>query len=579
MAHLEGLLAERMAAAFHAVADAPADPALRRSGRADFQADGALALARRVGRPPRELATAVVAAADLGDLCASVEVAGPGFINLTVAGGALGRLLVEAYADERLGTPPAAEPETVVIDYSGPNAAKEMHVGHLRSSIIGDAAARLLEWQGHRVIRANHLGDWGTPFGMLIEHLLDVGEAAAAHELDAGDLSARYRAARAKFDADAAFRDRARRRVVALQAGDPVTRRLWRRLVAESQRYLLAAYDRLGLTLTAADFRGESFYADRLAPVVDELDGLGLLRDSDGAACAFPAGFHGRDGRPVPLIVRKRDGGFGYAATDLAAVRHRTRDLGARRLLYVIGLPQRQHLEMVFEVARGAGWLADGTRVTHVAFGSVLGADGRMLASRSGVTVRLSDLLDEAVARARATVDERSPQLPERERAAVAEAVGIGAVKYADLSVARTRDYTFDLDRMVSLDGNTAPYLQYAHARIRSILRRAGGAPAPSLAGPAAPESWLAHPAERALALELLAFPSVVTGVADDLEFHRLAGYLFGLAGAFTGFYESCPVLRAEPGIRAGRLALCDLTARMLTLGLGFLGIAAPDRM
>ena len=574
MANLEALLRQRLAPAFEAVAGEPTDPVLRRSQHADFQADGALALARRLGGSPREIAARVLQHADLADLCSSVEIAGPGFLNLTVANGTLGSHLVGIAGDGRLGIPPAAEPETVTVDYSAPNVAKEMHVGHLRSTVIGDAVVRVLEWFGHHVLRFNHLGDWGTPFGLLIEHLLDIGEAEAAHELAIGDLNGFYQAARKKFDADPGFAERSRLRVVALQAGDETTRRLWHLLVAESQKYFMAVYDRMDVKLTEKDFYGESFYNDRLHPVVAELDRLGLLHTSEGAKCVFPDGFAGRDGRPLPIIVQKSDGGFGYGATDLATIRYRTQDLGATRLLYVVGLPQRQHLEMVFQSARDAGWLKPPARAEQIGFGSVLGADGKMLRTRAGASVKLVDLLDEAVSRARTVVAEKNPSLDDATRDAVARAVGIGAVKYADLSTDRTKDYVFDFDRMLSLDGNTAPYLQYAHARVRSIFRRSGAA------APQAGESVLIQePAERMLAIELLAFDPVVHEVARTLDFHRLAAHLHGLASAFATFYEQCPVLRAEEPVRTSRLVLCDLTARTLRLGLSLLGITAPDRM
>jgi arginyl-tRNA synthetase len=571
MATLEALLHDRLAPAFEAVAGVRVDPSLRRSQHADFQADAALALAKRLGRPPREIAAAVLDAARLDGLVAAAEISGPGFINLTLADGALGPLLAGMSRDERLGVPTVAVPQTVLVDYSAPNVAKEMHVGHLRSTVIGDAAVRVLDWLGHRVLRANHLGDWGTPFGMLIEHLVDAGEADTAEELSLGDLNAFYQAARAKFDTDEAFRERSRRRVVALQSGDPGTRRLWRLLVEESERHFLAVYDLLGVRLTEADFRGESFYNDRLEPVVAELDGLGLLRESDGAQVVYPAGFTGRGGGPLPLIVRKSDGGFGYQATDLAAIRHRTRELGATRLLYVVGLPQIQHFAMVFQVARDAGWLADPARVEHVGFGSILGPDGKLLRSRAGDTVKLSALLDEAVARAAALIDDK---VADDLKAAVAKDVGIGALKYADLSSDRTRDYVFDWDRMLSFEGNTGPYLQYARARILSIFRRGGVTPPRDLA--AIP---VTAPQERALAIELLGFPAVVAEVGGSLEFHRLAGYLFRLATVFTAFYEHCPVLRAQGVTRESRLALCDLTARVLGRGLTLLGLGTPDRM
>ncbi|OKI85937.1 arginine--tRNA ligase [Micromonospora sp. CB01531] len=570
---LEKLLTDRLAPAFEKVAGLPVDPVVRRSQRADFQSDAALALARRLGRPPRSIAAEVLDRAELGDLCAVAEVSGPGFLNLTVADRALGGLVAALATDPRLGVPVAAEPETVVVDYSGPNVAKEMHVGHLRSTVIGDAAARLLEWLGHRVVRANHLGDWGTPFGMLIEHLADLGEAEAAQELSMGDLDAFYKAARAKFDADEAFRERSRQRVVALQGGDEATLRLWRLLVEQSERYFLAVYELLDVTLTARDFQGESSYNDLLAPVVADLDRAGLLRESDGAACVFPPGFAGRDGEPLPLIVRKSDGGYGYPATDLAAIRHRTGSVGATRLLYVVGLPQRRHFELVYAAAAQAGWLVPPARAEHVGFGSILGSDGRMLRSRSGESVKLVALLEEAVARATWLARERNPDLGEAEAAEVGRAVGIGAIKYADLSSDRHKDYVLDWERMLALDGNTAPYLQYAYSRIRSIFRRAGTAARPDAA------ISLVEPAERALAIELLGFSGVVAEVARSLDFHQLAAYLYRLAAAFSAFYERCPVLRAGGELRESRLLLCDLTARVLRQGLYLLGIRTPERL
>ncbi|WFE37313.1 arginine--tRNA ligase [Micromonospora sp. WMMD998] len=570
---LEKLLADRLAPAFAAVAGGPVDPVVRRSQHADFQSDAALGLARRLGRPPRTIAAEVRDRAELADLCAAVEVSGPGFLNLTVADGALGGLVSALAADPRLGVPVAAGPETVVVDYSAPNVAKEMHVGHLRSAVIGDAAARVLEWLGHRVVRANHLGDWGTPFGMLIEHLADLGEAEAAQELSMGDLDGFYTAARAKFDDDPGFRDRSRLRVVALQGGDPTTLRLWRLLVAQSESYFLTVYDLLDVTLSRDDFRGESSYHDLLAPTVDELDRLGLLRRSEGADCVFPPGSVGRDGEPLPLIVRKSDGGYGYPATDLAALRHRTGTLGATRLLYVVGSPQRRHFEMVFATGAQAGWLTPPARAEHVGFGSILGPDGRMLRSRAGGAVKLVGLLTEAVERATALARERNPELGEAEAAEVGRAVGIGAIKYADLSSDRHRDYVLDWERMLSLDGNTAPYLQYAHSRIRSIFRRAGAAARPEA------DISLAEPAERALAFELVGFAPVVEEVAGSLEFHHLAGYLHRVAVAFSAFYERCPVLRAEEPVRDSRLALCDVTARVLRQGLDLLGIRTPERL
>jgi arginyl-tRNA synthetase len=571
---LESLLAERLGAAFAVVAGEPVDPVVRRSQRADFQANAALALAKRLGRNPREVAEAVVTAADVEDLCSAVEVAGPGFVNLTVADGALGEMATTILGDTRLGVPPAPDRDVVVVDYSAPNAAKEMHVGHLRSTIIGDAVVRILEWRGHTVIRKNHLGEWGTPFGMLIEHLLDVGEAEAAHALSVGDLDGFYKAARQKFDADEAFRERSRRRVVQLQSGDDQTLRLWGLLIDQSQRYFLAVYERLGATLGPEDFAGESTYNDQLASVAEELDRIGLLTESDGAKCVFPEGFKNRDGDPMPLIVVKSDGGYGYDTTDLAALRHRTRDLKATRLVYVVGLPQRLHFEMIFEAGAEAGWVTPPTRAEHVGFGSVLGNDGKPLRSRAGASIKLIDLLDEAIARAAAQVGQKNPSLGPDEAGQVAAAVGIGAVKYADLSTDRTKDYVFDYDRMLSFDGNTAPYLQYAHTRIQSIFRRAG-VTADECDGPVA----VTEAAEHELAVHLLRFADVLDDVEQSLEFHQLCSYLYGLATTFTAFYEKCPVLKAEDSVRASRLALCRLTAQTLALGLRLLGIAAPDRM
>ena len=555
---------------------ASVDPALRRSDRADYQSNFAMALAKPLKRPPRQIAEAVVAKLDLTGIADKVEIAGPGFINITLSRSWLATQLEAVAADERLGVAPATAPETVVVDYSAPNVAKEMHVGHLRSTIIGDALARVLEHLGHRIIRQNHVGDWGTPFGMLIEHLVDVGEAQAAATLGVGDLNAFYQQARTKYDADPAFQDRARKRVVALQSGDQATLALWKLLVGESRRYFSVVYERLGVTLKDSDVCAESFYNPMLAGVAADLEKSGQARISEGALCVFPAGFTGKEGEPLPLIVRKKDGGYGYATTDLAAVRHRTTTLAATRLLYVVGSPQQQHLAMVYAAAREAGWLALPARAEHVAFGSVLGPDKKMLKTRSGESVRLIALLDEAIERAAAAVKEKNPELDEATRADVARMVGIGAVKYADLSSDRIKDYIFDWDRMLAFDGNTAPYLQYAHARTRSIFRKSGDAP------PAAGTTHLvlAEPAEHALALELLSFGATIEGVAESLHPHKLCTYLFGLASAFHTFFERCPVLKAPSDeLRASRLALCDLTARVLARGLDLLGIEAPSRM
>ena len=550
---------------------AGADAALHRSQHADYQADLALALARRLKKSPREVATAIAAQLPPDDVIETVEVSGPGFLNLTLRAGYLAGLLARMGADARLGISRAERPETVVIDYSGPNVAKEMHVGHLRSTIIGDALARLLGWQGHTVIRRNHVGDWGTPFGMLIEHLVD--ERAEHGEASVRELGAFYRAARAKFDGDAAFADRARRRVVLLQSGDAETLALWRRLIDVSTEHFSRLYAALGVTLQPSDVVGESQYNAALADVVDELQRKGLAVESEGAICVFPPGFLGREGEPVPLIVRKQEGGYGYATTDLAAVRQRVRELHATRLLYVVGAPQAVHLAMVFAVARLAGWAGDGVRLEHVAFGSVLGTDKKMLKTRAGDSVSLAALVEEAVARAAQVVAGKSPDLPAADQARIANAVGIGAIKYADLANDRIKDYVFDWDRMLSFEGNTAPYLMYAHARIRSILRKA--AAAGDAPGPLALEA----PQERALALALVQLEGALERAADACHPHRVCAFLYDVASAFTSFYEGCPVLKAEGPIRASRLALCEVAARTLALGLDLLGISAPDQM
>ncbi|MBN1611095.1 MAG: arginine--tRNA ligase [Polyangiaceae bacterium] len=547
------------------------DPMLRPSRFADYQANGALGLAKTLHRPPREVAQALLGQLDPSGLVAKTEIAGPGFINVWLSPDYLASELATVAAGD-LGLVRASAPDTVVIDYSSPNVAKEMHVGHLRSTIIGDALARVFEALGHRVVRQNHLGDWGTPFGMLIEHLLDLGVDSA--EQSVSDLNAFYQAARGKFDHDEDFAERSRRRVVLLQGGDEETLALWKQLVAASQRYFASVYSLLGVTLQEADVAGESLYNPLLAETVRELERLGLGVESDGAICVFPPGFRGRDEQPVPLIVRKRDGGYGYATTDLAAIRYRVHTLGASRVIYVVGAAQAQHLAMVFESGRAAGWFGLEVRTEHVAFGAVLGADKKMYKTRAGASVRLVDLLEEAVARAHSIVREKNPALDAAEQHAIARAVGIGAVKYADLSSDRVKDYVFDYDRMLAFDGNTGPYLQYAHARIRSIFRK-GEVEVPS------PRAIPVHTeVEKALGLLLLAFPSVVSDVAESLCPHKLCGYLYELAASFSTFYENCPVLKAETAeLRASRLALCDLAARVLARGLGLLGIEAPPRM
>jgi arginyl-tRNA synthetase len=567
-------VAELLAPVFASIAGESADPVVRPSDRADAQVNGALPLAKALGRNPREVAEEIIASGALDGVCSSVEVAGPGFVNLVFSDDFLSGLAADAARHERLGLA-TSDPRTVVIDYSAPNVAKEMHVGHLRSTVIGDALARLHLFAGDTVIRENHIGDWGRPFGMLIEHLLDLGEDVAAAGLGQGDLDGFYKQANVKFSESEEFQERSRERVVALQGGDPDTAALWRRLVAMSTEYFNTVYSKLGVLLNDDDLAGESMYQPGMQATIDRLGAAGLLEESDGASVVFPPGFTNRDGEPLPLIIRARTGGFNYATSDLTCVIDRVERLGADLMLYVVGAPQQQHLDMVFAVARMAGWLPEGVDAVHVAFGNVLGEDRKMLRSRSGDSVKLVDLLDEAIERAGALVAEKNPDLDDDERAAVARAVGIGAVKYADLSTDRVRDYVFDWDRMLSFDGNTAPYLQYAHARIRSIFRRAGVDP--SSVDPSA--IALVEPAERELALRILATPSVIAEATSSQSPHRLCTHLFDLAQAFTGFYEHCPVLKVDEPVRGSRLALCDLTARTLSTGLDLLGIEAPERM
>ena len=571
------ILSARLQAAFEEVAGRTGvDPVIRPSEHADAQANGALALAKELGRKPREVADAVVeACGDLSDMCSTVEVAGPGFINVVLSNGFVSALAFEMAGDVRLGVA-TVTPRRVVVDYSAPNVAKEMHVGHLRTTVIGDALVRMLEHVGHQVIRENHIGDWGTPFGMLIEHLLDLGETKAADHLSLGDLDGFYKQARSKFEADDVFKDRARARVVMLQSGDAETRRLWRLLVDLSTRHFNAVYALLGVLLTDDDLMGESAYNDLLPQVITRLAALELLQESDGADVVFPPGYTNRDGDPLPLIVQKGQGGFNYATSDLACVIDRVERLGADLLLYVVGAPQAQHLSMVFDVARMAGWLKPPAEAVHVSFGNVLGNDRKMLKSRSGDPLKFIDLVTEAVARADEAIAAKNPDLAADERARVARMVGIGAVKYADLSTDRIRDYVFDWERMLSFDGNTAPYLQYAHARICSIFRRAG-IERESLRSVT---PMIGEPQEKALALTLLGFGTALADTLDRYSPHRLCTYLYDLATTFTSFYEHCPVLKADDETtRNSRLALCDLTARTLERGLSLLGIESPEQM
>ena len=551
------------------------DPVVRPSDRADAQVNGALPLAKQLGVNPREIAQRVVDSGALAGVCSTLEVAGPGFVNLTFDDDFLGAELGRVASDDRLGVPEASPKRKVVVDYSAPNVAKEMHAGHLRTTVIGDALVRMLMFVGHDVIRENHIGDWGRPFGMFIEHLLDIGEDVAAEGLAQGDLDGFYKEANAKFNEDPAFQARSRERVVKLQSHDPDTIAIWKRLVAMSNDYFNRVYHELGVLLTDDDLAGESKYQSLMPEVYDRLERAGLLEESDGAKVVFPPGFHNRENEPLPLIVRSRSGAFMYATSDLACVVDRVERLGADLLLYVIGAPQAQHLQMVFEVARMAGWLCPPAEAVHVAFGNVLGEDRKMLRSRSGDAVKLIELLDEAIERAAAAVAQKNPDLDAATRAEVARMVGIGAVKYADLSTDRIRDYVFDWDRMLAFDGNTAPYLQYAHARICSIFRRAEVDRETVRGTPIS----LHAVQERALAKRLLGYPTAIDETFASYSPHKLAIYLFDLAQDFTAFYEHCPVMRADEPVRSSRLALCDVTARTLAHGLGLLGIEVPESM
>ncbi|MEU3826025.1 arginine--tRNA ligase [Streptomyces sp. NPDC029080] len=565
---------------------AGADPLLRRSDRADFQANGILALAKKAKANPRELAAQVVAQVVTGDVIEDVEVSGPGFLNITVADRAITANLAARYADDtgRLGVPLAAHPGTTVIDYAQPNVAKEMHVGHLRSAVIGDAVVKLLEFTGENVVRRHHIGDWGTQFGMLIQYLdehpheLDhkasAEDTAASGEEAMSNLDRLYKTARKLFDSDEEFKTRARRRVVDLQAGDPHTLAIWQKFVDESKIYFFSVFEKLDMEVRDPDIVGESGYNDMLAETCRLLEESGVAVRSEGALCVFFEDIKGPDGNQVPLIVQKSDGGYGYAATDLSAIRDRVFNLKADTLLYVVDARQALHFRMVFETARRAGWLGEDVTAVQLAFGTVLGKDGKPFKTREGETVRLVDLLDEAIERASAVVREKAQDLSEEEIAERGTQVGIGAVKYADLSTSANRDYKFDLDQMVSLNGDTSVYLQYAYARIRSILRKAGEVrPEPH------PELPLAD-AERALGLHVDSFAETVQESAAEYAPHKLAAYLYQLASLYTTFYDKCPVLRAEtPAQVENRLFLCDVTARTLHQGMALLGIRTPEKL
>jgi arginyl-tRNA synthetase len=563
-------LGERFAAAIQAAFGVASDPLMGVSQQeqfGDYQSNAAMSLAKTAGCKPREAAERIRAKLDLAGM-GETSIAGPGFINVKLSHTWLGQELQKLLPDQRLGVDQVAEPKRVVVDYSGPNVAKEMHVGHLRSTIIGDAISRVLEFQGHKIIRQNHVGDWGTQFGMLIEHLIEtVGEKNVLSEtFEIGDLNVFYQEAKKKFDSDADFADRSRKRVVALQGGDKHTRELWRMLYVKSLEHFDSLFDRLGVLLTEEHVRGESAYNADLAGIVAALKTSGLAVESEGATVVFIDG----SGKP-PMIIQKSDDGYLYATTDLAAIRYRVKELHAQRIVYVHDSRQAHHFRQLFAVAAKAGW-ADGVSLEYAPFGTMLGEDGKPFKTRSGGTVKLKDLLDEAESRALQVVQSKNPELKDK-WVEIAHAVGIGAIKYADLAKDRISDYVFSFDKMLALDGNTAPYLQYAHARIRSIFRKVQGT---DFAGA---QVTLQSPFEAALAKHILRLGEIVEQVSRDLKPHLLCTYLYDLATKFSGFYENCPVIQSEEPLRSSRLALCELTARTLEVGLDLLGIQTPNQM
>jgi arginyl-tRNA synthetase len=588
---LEAQLRSAMGRAFPDAAAGGFDPQLAPASKpefGDFQANGALPLAKPLAQPPRAIATAVVEQLKMDPafaaLCLEPQIAGPGFINLTLRPECLASELQQRLGDRRLGVPAVGAAAPVVVDFSSPNIAKEMHVGHLRSTIIGDSLARVLAFRGHPVLRLNHVGDWGTQFGMLITHLKQVAPEAlqTADAVDLGDLVAFYREAKKRFDEDEAFQVTSREEVVKLQSGDPVSLKAWRLLCDQSRREFQKIYDRLNIDLSE---RGESFYNPYLEAVVADLDAAGLMVVDEGARCVFLEGVSGKDGKPLPVIVQKSDGGFNYATTDLAAIRYRFAQVpdgdGAKRVVYVTDAGQANHFAGVFQVARRAGWVPEGARLEHVPFGLVQGEDGKKLKTRAGDTVRLRDLLDEAVERAEADLRRRLAEEERHEDESfiqhVASTVGLAAVKYADLSQNRITNYQFSFDRMLALQGNTAPYLLYAVVRIAGIARKGGDLEV--TAGGAGPALSFSEPQEWALVRELLRFDAVIAEVEEELLPNRLCTYLFELSQVFNRFYDQVPVLKAEDPSRASRLALCRLTADTLKLGLGLLGIPTLERM
>lgn len=543
----------------------------------DYQSNLALSLSKKLGQPPRQVAQAIVDQFESGDMFETPELAGPGFINLRFKASYLSAQLQLRQNNDRLGIAPTENPQKIIVDFSSPNIAKEMHVGHLRSTIIGDCIARILEFQGHEVLRLNHVGDWGTQFGMLITYLREVAPAAltTADAIDLGDLVAFYKKAKARFDEDPEFQITARNEVVNLQSGSPETLRAWNLLCEQSRKEFQIIYDVLNIQINE---RGESFYNPYLSAVVADLKVAGLLVEDHGAQCVFVDGFTNREGQPLPLIVQKSDGGFNYATTDLAALRYRITEDKAQRIIYVTDSGQSDHFAQVFQVAQKANWIPETVEITHVPFGLVQGEDGKKLKTRSGDTVRLRDLLDESVDRFGAILDARiaeedRTELPEF-KTNVATVAGLSAVKYADLSQNRTSNYVFSYDKMLADRGNTAPYLIYAYARVQSISRK-GNIDFSTLTS----TLQLREDAELMLAKHLLQLEEAIAAVGTELLPNRLCLYLFELSQKFNTFYDACPVLKAEGGVKESRLILCDLTARSLKLGLGLLGIQTLDRM
>ncbi|HAG85381.1 MAG TPA: arginine--tRNA ligase [Cyanobacteria bacterium UBA12227] len=545
----------------------------------DYQSNAAMSLTKQLGQSPRAIAQAIVQHLDITDICEPAVIAGPGFINFTVKPHYLESQLNSIQTEPCLGVLSAKHVQRVIVDFSSPNIAKEMHVGHLRSTIIGDCIARILEFRGHDVLRLNHVGDWGTQFGMLIAYLREVCPEALtlSNAIDLGDLVTFYRQAKQRFDTDEVFQETARQEVVKLQAGAKDTRHAWQLLCEQSRREFEVIYELLDIHLTE---RGESFYNPLLADVVKDLDESGLLVENAGAKCVFLEGFTNKEGEPLPLIVQKSDGGYNYATTDLAALRYRIEQDGAQRIIYVTDAGQANHFAQVFQVAQRAGWIPDTIKVVHVPFGLVLGEDGKKLKTRSGETVRLRDLLDEAIARFRTYLETRIAEENRNETeefiAEVAQVAGISAVKYADLSQNRTSNYVFSYDKMLADKGNTAPYLLYAYARIQSISRK-GNIDFANLGADA--KILLQEETELVLAKHLLQLSEVLQKVEQDLLPNHLCLYLYDLSQKFNQFYEQCPVLKAEEAVRTSRLVLCDLTARTLKLGLSLLGIPVLERM